>query len=244
MKEQRHKRKESFSVLLVSNTGQNNRHFHISLFLLRMLVMIPVLVCVVIAGIAYQLFLNCRSEATLRGQIVSQSQIIQQLEDEKEALNNEKTELTTENESLRQQLQENTDMVEADAAEEPEQDSSFPSRYPSSETGMLAENYSEEHPYLSISIPAESRIIAAGDGTVTLVGADDTYPLIIEIEHGNGYKTRYMCFQDVTSGPEEGASVKIGDTLITIETETAQFDYQVLLNDQPIDPLIVLEAKG
>lgn len=244
MKEQRHKRKESFSVLLISNTGQNNKHFHISLFLLRMLVIIPVLVCVVIAGLAYQLFINYKSEAALRGQIVSQSQMIQQLEDEKEALSSEKTELTAENELMHQQLQEDEGTNRAGDAEEPEQDSSFPSRYPSSETGMLAEDYSEEHPYLSISMQAEASIIAAGDGTVTLVGSDDTYPLIIEIEHGNGYKTRYMCLQDATSKPEEGASVKIGDTLVTIETETAQLDYQVLLNDEPIDPLVVLEAKG
>lgn len=244
MKEQRHKRKESFSILLISNTGQNNRHFHISLFWLRMLVIIPILVCVVIAGLAYQLFMDYRGKAALRGQIVSQSQMIQQLEDEKELLSNAKTELTTENESLRQQLQEDTVLDIADVTEELEQDPSFPSRYPSSETGMLAENYSAEHPYLSINMQAGGSIIAAGDGTVTLVGSDDTYPLIIELEHGNGYKTRYMCLQDVTSRPEEGTSVKIGDTLITIEAETAQFDYQVLLNDQPIDPLVVLEAKG
>lgn len=244
MKEQRHKRRESFSILLISNTGQKNRHFHISLFGLRMLAFIPILVCVVIAGLAYQLFLNHGKETVLRGQIVSQSQMIQQLEDEKEAWNNEKIELTAENESLHQQLQEDTEINEADAAEEPEQDSSFPSRYPCSETGMLADTYSAEHPYLSISMQAEGSIVAAGDGTVTSVGSDDTYPLIIEIEHGNGYKTRYMCLQNVTSKPEEGTPVKIGDTLVTIETDTAQLDYQVILNNQPIDPFMVLDAKG
>lgn len=244
MKEQKHKRKESFSILLISNTGQKNRNFHISLLGLRMLVFIPILVCVVIAGLAYQLLLNHGKEAELRGQIVSQSQMIQQLEDEKEAWNNEKIELTAENESLHQQLQEDTDINEADAAEEPGPDSSFPSRYPCSETGMLADTYSAEHPYLSISMQAEGSIVAAGDGTVTSVGSDDTYPLIIEIEHGNGYKTRYMCLQEVMSKPEEGTSVKIGDTLVTIETDTAQLDYQVILNNQPIDPFMVLDAKG
>lgn len=244
MKEQRHRRKESYSVLLISNTGQSNRHFHISLFFLRMLVLIPVLICIVVAGLAYQLFMNQGNEAVLRSQVVSQSQMIQQLEDEKEALENEKTELTAENESLRSQLQADEELYEAEAEEESKPDSSFPSRYPCSETGMLADTYSEEHPYLSISMQAEGSIVAAGDGTVTLVGSDDTYPLIMEIEHGGGYKTRYMCLQDVTSKPEEGSSVKIGDTLVTIETDTAQLDYQVLLNNQPIDPLMVLDAKG
>ncbi|MCM1125097.1 MAG: M23 family metallopeptidase [Lachnospiraceae bacterium] len=242
MKEQRHKRKETFSILLISNTGQSNRHFHISLFSLRMLVLIPVLVGIVIAGLAYQLFMDYGNEAILRSQIVSQSQMMQQLEDEKEALNNEKLELTAENEALQMQL-EDSYPAEADA-EEPKEDTSFPSRYPCSETGMLAETYSAEHPYLSISMQAEGSIVAAGDGTVALVGSDDTYPLIIEIEHGSGYKTRYMCLQDAASKPQEGTDVKIGDTLVTVETDTAQLDYQVLFNDQPIDPLMVLDAKG
>lgn len=244
MKDQRHKRKESFSILLISNTGQSIRHFHSSSFFLRMLVLIPVLVCVVLAGFVYQISMNYGNEAELRGQIVSQSQRVQQLEEEKEALSNEKMELTAENEALRQQLQEGAEIYEADAEAEPGQDSSFPSRYPCSETGMLADFYSEEHPWLSISMQAGGSIVAAGDGTVALVDSDDTYPLIIEIEHGNGYRTRYMCLQEVTSKPEEGTQIKIGDTLVTIETETAQLDYQVILNDQPIDPLVVLDAKG
>ena len=43
---------------------------------------------------------------------------------------------------------------------------------------------------------------------------------------------------------EEGTQVQIGDVLAAIRTENTQMDYQVLLEGEPIDPLIVLEAKG
>ncbi len=240
MNGQKHKRKESFSILLISHTGQDNKHFCISSGSLRLFVIIPVLIVVILVGLIYTVWASYGNEVILRGQINAQAQQIKQLEEEKEALSNENLALVSENETLRGQEERPEDSM----AEETQTDSTFPSRYPSSETGMLAETYSEDHPYLSISMQAGGSIVAAGDGTVVSVGADDTYPLIIEIEHGNGYRTRYMCRQDAGNRPEEGTQVRVGDTLVTIEAETAQLDYQVILEDQPIDPLMILDAKG
>lgn len=244
MNGQKHKRKrkESFSILLISHTGQENKQFHISSGSLRLFIIVPVLIAAVLVGLIYTVWASYGNEKILRGQINTQAQTIRQLEEEKEALSSENLTLVSENEALRGQTQ--REDGEAATSDESQADSTFPSRYPSSETGMLAETYSEDHPYLSISMQAGGSIVAAGDGTVTSVGSDDTYPLIIEIEHGNGYRTRYMCRQDASVKPEEGAQVHVGDTLVTIEAETAQLDYQVILEDQPIDPLMILDAKG
>ena len=38
MKQQRHKREESFSILLISNVGQSSRQFHVSRLLVRVAV--------------------------------------------------------------------------------------------------------------------------------------------------------------------------------------------------------------
>lgn len=243
MNGQKHKRKESFSILLISHTGQENKQFHISSGSLRLFVIIPVLILAVLVGLVYTVWAGYGNEKILRGQINTQAQTIRQLEEEKEALSSENLTLVSENEALRGQVQE-ADSKEGSTADGPKEDPAFPNRYPSSETGMLAETYSEDHPYLSISMQAGGNIVAAGDGTVASVGSDDTYPLIIEIEHGNGYRTRYMCRQDVADKPGAGTQVHAGDTLVTIEAETAQLDYQVILDDQPIDPLIILDAKG
>ncbi len=130
------------------------------------------------------------------------------------------------------------------ASSEPEPDPSIPARYPYSETGILDAAYSDGHPYLSINTQPGSSIIAAGNGTVVTLSSDDTYPVIIELDHGNGYQTRYMCLMEIDLQVEEGTQVQIGDVLAAIRTENTQMDYQVLLEGEPIDPLIVLEAKG
>ncbi len=41
-----------------------------------------------------------------------------------------------------------------------------------------------------------------------------------------------------------GQQVQSRDTLIVINGNDTQLDYQVLYNEQVIDPLLVLEAKG
>lgn len=245
MIQQKHKHKKSFSVLVISNTGQSNKQFHLSHFSIRLLVFLLLLICATLGWYTYWFVAADRNEAALHEQIASQAQLIQQLEAEKESLNNENLALAAENDSLRHAAQINTEEAEMELAaeSEPESDSSFPSRYPYSESVILIAAYSDEHPYLSISTQAEGSIIAAGDGTITAVTSDDTYPLIIEINHGNGYITRYMCQQDTEPLLEEGSQVQIGDNLVALSIDI-QLDYQVTYEEQPIDPLIVLEAKG
>lgn len=243
MNGQKHKRRESFSVLLISHTGQNNKQFRISSGALQLFIIVPVLIAVALAGLAYTVWAGYGNEKILRGQINAQAQKIKQLEEEKEALSNENSTLMSENEALRGQETE-ADSEEASTASASQTDSDFPSRYPCSETGMILETYSEEHPYLSINMQAEGSIVAAGNGMVKSVSSDDTYPLIIEVQHADGYLTRYMCQQDVADKPSAGTQVGAGDILATITAETAQLDYQVIFEDQPIDPLMVLDAKG
>jgi len=43
---------------------------------------------------------------------------------------------------------------------------------------------------------------------------------------------------------EEGAQVLRGDTLLTVITDETMLDYQVILNDESVDPLLVIDAKG
>ena len=108
----------------------------------------------------------------------------------------------------------------------------------------MSTKYSQEHPYVSIETQDEGNIIAAGEGTITEVGSAAGYPLVIEIEHGNGYRTRYMFAQEAEPIHEAGDKVQSGDVLAAVNAQNEQVDYQVIFEDEPIDPLIVFEAKG
>lgn len=243
MKDQRHKRKEIYSVLMVSNTNGKSRQFQVSAFTLRLCAVLLALLCIAIGWLIYRASMTDGALQVLRQEIASQKEQIAQLETDKDALTKDKLTLAAENEALKQQP--GTPAAPEEASEEEEEtDSSAPNRYPSDGVGIQKASYSEEQPYISISAYTGGHIVAAGDGTVTAVWSDDPYAHIVEIEHEGGYKTRYLLHQDAEVNVEQGAEVQAGDILLTITSDDCQLDYQVLLNDEPIDPLSIIDAKG
>lgn len=246
MKQQRHKRKESFSLLLVSNTGNDSRQFFLSRRTLRIVIMLMLLICATFVWSIYRSGAHYKSESALRQKLAAVEQQVKQLEGEKETLYAQNTALAEEVELYRQAASVKAEMAETEESTEEAvtRDTSIPSQYPCTTGGLLKESYAEEHPYISISTQHEDHITAAGDGTVASVGSDDTYPVIIEIDHGNGYRSRYMCLQEANVQVELGQQVESRDTLIIVNGNDTQLDYQVIYGDQMIDPLLVLEAKG
>lgn len=255
MKNQRHKRRESYSILLISNTGRTSRQFQLSTLAIRLLLIILLLTCTVAGLLTYTYSTAHKVQTKLRTQLAEQEQLAETLRAENTALKEEQQTLTEENEALKresEQYAEEARAAEAAAAAtaaaeeeaEPEADPTYPSRYPSSGASVLSSSYSEEQPYLTITTYAESTIVAAGDGTVVTVASDEIYHHIIEIEHESGYKTRYLCHQEAGVEVEEGAQVHAGDLLLTISADDTKMDYQVLNADGPIDPLSVIDAKG
>lgn len=253
MNQQRHKRRESFSVLLISNTDRSSRQFDVSLSLLRSLLGLLLLVFVVTGLFAYGFFSRQKTESQLRSELTTQEELVRQLTAEKESLETEKAALASENETLRSEaeqavaaLAEQEAEAAAETAEEtePEEDPSIPGRYPYSGASVLLSSYTEEQPYLSLSTYTDGTVTAAGDGTVTVISYDDTYRHIIEIDHGNGYRTRYLCREDAEQSVEENTQVQAGDTLLTITSDETQVDYQIFYEEEPVDPLSVIDAKG
>lgn len=244
MKYQRHKRKESFSVLVVSNTDRSSRQFQITLFTIRMVFTVLFLLCV---ALGWLIFLSANAQARqqkLKDQLAAQEQATQALEKEKESWNSERMELTSENETLRQIIGQKEASEGTEGEEDSEKDPTIPTHYPSKGSGVMEAGYSEEHPYMTMSIYKGSNIVAAGDGTVVTVGSDDTYKHIIEIQHESGYITRYLCHNEADLKTEEGAQVQAGDILLEITTDETKLDYQVLYENEAVDPLTVIEAKG
>lgn len=257
MKSRKHRHKESFSILLVSNTGQNTKHFHVTGLFFRLCTVFVLCICAAFGWLTYQYlsasditssYVDAREgtrETELIGQIAEQSKLVQQLEEENDALTRRNDELMSENKALLAAAKANKGTADVTNNEDSlENDPAYPSLYPYSETGEVSVKYSENHPYVTIDTQAQGDVVAAGTGTITAVSSDDTYPLIIEIEHGNGYKTRYMFLQDAEALRQAGTRVQAGTALVSIDVQNVQLDYQVIFDEEPIDPLIVFEAKG
>lgn len=257
MRQRRHRHKESFSLLLISNTGQNARHFHVRASFLRLLTVFVLCVCVSFGWLAYHYLASgdtaasrvnaseITRESELIDQIAEQEKQIGQLEKERDDLDRQNKELVSENKALLAAAKTTKDSGRDSGGGEPaENDPAFPSRYPYSETGEVVGKFSESYPYVSINTREKGNVVAAGAGTVTAVGSGDNYPLIIEIEHGNGYVTRYMFPQETEASVEVGEQVETGAALAAVGNDNIRLDYQVIRDGEPIDPLIVFEAKG
>ncbi len=167
MNQQKHKRKESYSLLLVSNTGKDTRQFYLSLKTLRMIIVLMLLVCATFAWNIFRSGTHYRIESDLRQKLTSSEQQVRQLESEKETLNARNAALMEENELYRQAEIVKAEVAEMSEVEEsteeaPQKDTSVPSQYPCTAGGLLKESYSEEHPYISISAQQEDRITVAG----------------------------------------------------------------------------------
>lgn len=234
MKRNGHKHKESFSILMISNTGQHSTGIHLSQTAVRLLAALAV----------FLLAAACAAGFALAGN-AGQARL-EQLQARLDASQAEQTQLAQENRSLEQELNalREKETAQEDGEDETPSDPDLPSRYPASGRSTILTPYSEQSPFLSISMNQNETVAAAGNGTVVQVTSDETYPVMIEIEHKNGYTTRYLCHQAAEVSVEQGASVQAGDTLFTVTAADTQFDYQILDAGDPIDPLTIIDAKG
>lgn len=243
---QKHTRKEIITILIISNMGRKSKELHMPRIAFRLFFLVLFLIGATIALLTGLLLSKQPKQEALRKQLTSSEQVIAQLEADKESMSAENARLSEENEQLRKAAEDLEKETESDAKEaETNPYPDAPNNYPYQGTGgMLVSAYSAEQPYMSITTHTDGTIIAAGDGMVTSISSSDTYPLIVELSHENGYITRYMCSGQAQTQVQENAEVKAGDTLFTITTDDTQFDYQILFENEPIDPLMVIEAKG
>lgn len=237
-KRRKHKHKESYSILLISDTGQGNRSFHISRGSVRLFLVCLLLGCIVVGWLVYQFAAGSGKRQNLRDQLAAQEQLVAQLRTEKENLDNEKQALAAEIETLHQAAEAGKEDGEVETG------SAIPSRFPCVGGGVLTARYAEEKPSLTIKASKGSRIIAAGDGTVTFAGSNATYRQIIEVKHGSRYKTRYLCRKEAKLRVKEGDQVKAGGRLLSITQNNTMVDYQMIFENHPIDPLTMIDAKG
>ena len=244
MKYQRHKRKETFSILLISNTDRHSRQFQISLVSIRLVLFLLLFLCIAAGWLIYCLSTTYKEQSSLRTQLNSQKELTQQLQTENKALRQTNEQLETAQAQKETNTKENTEVIKEAPTAEPEKDNSFSSRYPTQGSSILQSEYSAEHPCLTINAHIGCNIITAADGTVTAVSSDDTYKYIIEVQHANGYTTRYLCYQDAELKAAEGTQVRVGDILLSINIDNTQIDYQIIYNGDPIDPFTLIDAVG
>jgi murein DD-endopeptidase MepM/ murein hydrolase activator NlpD len=87
-----------------------------------------------------------------------------------------------------------------------------------------------------------SEVVAVGAGVVIWSGERYGYGQLVEINHGNGYVTRYA--HNVDNLVAVGDTVRRGQVIArmgdTGRATGANLHFEVLLNDKPVNPLSYL----
>lgn len=106
--------------------------------------------------------------------------------------------------------------------------------------------YKRMHHGIDLRADIGTEIYATGDGVVKFAGRRGTYGNLLEIDHGNGYVTRYAHLSAFEDGIRPGAQVKRGDLVAlsgdTGVTQGPHLHYEVRLNGESLDPLNYLFA--
>jgi murein DD-endopeptidase MepM/ murein hydrolase activator NlpD len=100
-------------------------------------------------------------------------------------------------------------------------------------------NKRRPHEGIDISAPRGTPVVATADGRVTFAGWRPGYGWTVEVEHGNGIKTRYAHNQK-TLRAKVGDEVRRGDTLALVGSSGLaagpHVHYEVLIDGQAVNP--------
>lgn len=105
----------------------------------------------------------------------------------------------------------------------------------------------ELHRGLDIAAPRGTPIVAAAAGVVSAAGLEEHYGLTVEIDHGNGYVTRYA--HNMRNAVQVGSRVKRGQIVAYVgstgRSSCTHVHYEVLKNGLPLNPrYYVLREPG
>ena len=93
------------------------------------------------------------------------------------------------------------------------------------------------HPSVEIGTPAKQPIAAAGDGVVAGIAETDSLGVLVHLDHGDGFRTRYAGLQLalVAQGDSVDAGQVIG-LVGTSGTKPPRLVFQVLYEGSPVNP--------
>jgi len=106
--------------------------------------------------------------------------------------------------------------------------------------------HSGVHLGVDFGAPAGSPILAVADGLVTYAGTRSGYGKVIEIDHGNGFVTRYAHASAFIARP--GQRVRTGEAIARVgstgRSTGPHCHFEVWRNGRAVNPMSYVKAKG
>lgn len=237
MRQRRHKRKMNHILIVTSDMADAGvKHYRIRSWITRTIVLFLFAVIGLLAG--YFIYRG-KIWTSISAQSRGQSEQVQQLEQENKELKAQIEELND-----RVQILSNTvnEKVQSEMAlSEQLAKQSSPTEFPLTGSASMDE-ITEGEPMCVFQASAGTTVVATASGTVQSVVDDEEYGHSVRIDHGNGYVTIYRNKGDVTV--KQGDSVVQGTTLYIIGQDNTQLGYQMMKDEEYINPMDMLVIDG
>jgi murein DD-endopeptidase MepM/ murein hydrolase activator NlpD len=108
--------------------------------------------------------------------------------------------------------------------------------------------YTKMHKGVDFAAPIGTPIYAAGNGTIEKIGPFSTYGNYVRIRHNSTLKTAYAHMLRFASGLRDGVKVRQGQVIgyigVTGRSTGPHLHYEVLINDEQVNPHSVKVAQG
>lgn len=235
--EQNAKRKSKYALILVreKENGVMKKHQISSTVVEVVAAALFVLAVVVICKFVYDTI----TMRNARKEIVNQIVTINNLTDENEALSMENVTLSSKVAVLSETVSMKAEAEDAISQETIE--NALPKGFPLSGSASMREA-EEGDPMLIFTASSGVNVITSGTGTVVSVDVDETYGTKIILDHGNGYQSVYR--NNGTALVKNGESLGKGYILFSVKDDNQELGYQIIQNDEYIDPMILIDING
>lgn len=237
MEEKKSGKKLRYTILFVPNNAHKVKQFHISFD--GILCLSALCFAFLIAVVTYVSYSASHIDE-LKATIVAKETVNKDLSDQNILLQANVEELTTTLHDAKVVIDAKDTAKEQKEKEESKQ--YIPNGFPIDGAVALPSNYTEETHYVVFQTGFGTKIVASADGTVSYVGVDAELGNVVKIDHGNGYVSVYMNPSEPVVS--EGDKVIRGSTLFTVKADDETLTYQILFNEQYIDPMTVIEING
>lgn len=241
MGRKRHKRKNSHVVLVTSDAVDAKlKQFRIRPWILQTFIVIFCVLCG--AAIGYVFY---ETDSRFQQSTRSASEI-QQLEAQNQELAERNAALEVQLAAQEEKIQILSDTVNQKTQSETElsqqlERQTTPTEFPLTGSATM-EEITEGDPMCVFTAAAGSMAIVTANGTVIAVNDDTEYGHNIWVDHGNGYITIYRNQGDAKV--KQGEVVTQGTTLFLIEEENNKLGYQMMRDNEYIDPMEMLTING
>ena len=170
---------------------------------------------------------------------MEQSVTINNLTDENEALSVENATLTNKIGVLSQTVSLKAEAEDALSQETIE--NALPKGFPLSGSATMKEA-EEGDPMLVFTASPGTNVITSGTGTVVSVDMDEIYGTKVVLDHGNGYQSVYR--NNGTALVKNGETLGKGYIIFSLGDDNQELGYQIMQNDQYIDPMTLIDING